>query len=120
VVNSWPKTVLDWSLLLMIALLNAIVLLLCLDVDRLGRVGLLLLVPKSWEKSTGGCEQDAALMLIDIHYHQRGFRTYQSPMLRPQMVLDWKQLLLVAPAQWVNGSPDPISLRFCFTDMAKA
>lgn len=60
VVDGWLKTVLDWSLLLMMALLDAIVILLSLDVDGLDGVGLLLLVPKSWEKSTRGCEQDAA------------------------------------------------------------
>ena len=44
----------------MMALLDAIVILLRLDVDGLDIVGLLLLVPKSWEQSTRGCEQDAA------------------------------------------------------------
>jgi hypothetical protein len=39
---------LDWSLLLMMALLDAIVILLRLDVDGLDGVRLLLLVPKSW------------------------------------------------------------------------
>lgn len=74
--------------------------------DRLGRRGsLLVLVPEGRQKSAGGGEENAVSISNRTSMDKMRPKTYQRAMLRPQIVLPWKQLVLVAPAQFQTVEP---------------
>lgn len=74
--------------------------------DRLGcRGSLLVLVPEGRKKSAGGGEENAAKVSKRSSMDKMRSNAYQRAMLRPQIVLPWKQLVLVAPAQFQTVEP---------------
>lgn len=74
--------------------------------DRLGRRGsLLVLVPEGRKESAGGGEENAVSVSNRTSMDKMRSDTYQRAMLRPQIVLPWKQLVLVAPAQFQTVEP---------------
>jgi hypothetical protein len=74
--------------------------------DRLGcRGSLLVLVPEGRQQGARGGEKNAATISNRTSVGMKKSNTYQRAMLRPQIVLPWKQLVLVAPAQFQTVEP---------------